>query len=117
MDINNIDTHALGFVLALASIILAPIGWLGRVVFCMRKDTYAFKDEMNTKTDNLRNETARETEAFKEAVRQELEDLKKGFYETRIHAAQTFVTHKEYRDDIQQINNKLDKLIQNKVDK
>jgi len=50
----------------------------------------------------------------------QINDLKADYYETKIHAANTYVKHDEYRQDIQKLDGKMDRLlekVENKADK
>jgi len=50
----------------------------------------------------------------------QINDLKADYYETKIHAANTYVKHDEYRQDIQKLDRKMDRLlekVENKADK
>lgn len=44
-------------------------------------------------------------------IRRENRSFRDDFYETKIHAANTFVKHEDYRQDIQQLNTKMDRII------
>lgn len=42
----------------------------------------------------------------------QINDLKADHYETKIHAASTYVKNDEYREDIKQLNQKMDRLLE-----